>query len=85
MAAVGINPGGDIVGWYAYTTPMFRGFLLGRGVFHGVDFPGAKTTMPFGISATGDIVGAYQDSNDKFHGFLLSTASSPRSMFQVPL
>lgn len=74
----GINPRGDIVGTYCDTAPCigtstdFHGFLLRRGEFTSVDFPGAVATAVFAINPQGDIVGLYEDPSGKRHGFLRS-------------
>jgi hypothetical protein len=64
--ALGINPGGDIVGAYIDAVGMTHGFLLSRGHFTTIDVPGSLAgvegflpTFPEGISPSGDIVGNY--------------------------
>jgi uncharacterized membrane protein len=49
-----------------------RGFLLSRGEFTTIDFPGANLTQPWKINSRGDIVGVYFDTSGQVHGFLLS-------------
>jgi uncharacterized membrane protein len=73
----GINPRGDIVGYY-FSGPAGpsgeenqHGFLLSNGNFESIDVPGARFTEANGINPEGDIVGRYGDSDDKVHGFLL--------------
>lgn len=58
-AVSGINPGGDIVGVYADEVGQQHGFLLSRGQFTPIDFPGAVATSANGIGSSGDIVGNY--------------------------
>ena len=79
--ADGINPGGDIVGWYARVPGEFHGYLRKKnGEFIQIDFPGAKATKAIGIDPRGDIVGIYcldisrqcAKGNKNDHGFLLS-------------
>src|ERR1700730_2389599 len=70
----GINPQGDIVGYYSDSSGNTHGFLLSRGKFTTIDVPGAGAplyTEPYGINPQGDIVGYYSDSSG-VHGFLLS-------------
>ena len=73
----GINPRGNIVGVYCDTAPCrgtsrdAHGFLLSRGHFTTIDFPGATDTNAFAINARGDIVGVYDDATG-LHGFLLT-------------
>lgn len=57
--ASGINPGGDIVGAYVDAVGGQHGFLLNRGQFTSIDFPGALATSANGISPSGDVVGNY--------------------------
>ena len=47
-----------------------HGFVLRKGVYFPLDYPGALTSFPFGINDTGQIVGVYQDGAGTFHGYL---------------
>jgi uncharacterized membrane protein len=73
----GINSRREIVGIYCDIAPCrganldAHGFLLSRGRFTTIDFPGALVTNAFGINARGEIVGVYEDATG-VHGFLLS-------------
>ena len=72
--ANGINPGGDIVGFYE-NGPVFHGFLFSKGAFTTIDVPGASVTFASGINPTGDIVGSYNNATGNvtgLHGFLRS-------------
>src|SRR5689334_20912627 len=55
----GISSTGDIVGVYTDAVGVQHGFLLSRGQFTTIDFPGALATVARGISPTGAIVGQY--------------------------
>jgi|SRR5882724_11012910 len=79
--AYGINPRGDIVGYYADTNFITHGFLLRKRTFTKIDAPGARATIPLGINPQGDIVGSYDDSIGNTHGFLLPRADLPSSMY----
>ena len=68
--AIGINPRGDIVGFYTLSGTT-HGFLLSGGQFTSIDFPGATATNALGINPRGDIVGQYISAGVS-HGFLLS-------------
>jgi len=69
----GINPAGDIVGFYFVppgssadctvpaTPPCQKGFLLHRGTFSTVLFPGHHGSIPQRITPTGHIYGCYHD------------------------
>jgi hypothetical protein len=69
----GINPAGDIVGFYfappgssadctvAATPPCQKGFLLHRGIFSTVVPKGHDGSIPQRITPTGDIYGCYHD------------------------
>src|ERR1700758_3853717 len=69
--ALGINPKGDIVGWYYDASFKPHGFLLSNGTLATIDVPNSTSTTVFGINPQGDIVGQYSLSNVE-HGFLLS-------------
>ena len=58
-AAEGINAAGNIVGAYIDAVGALHGFLLSRGDFTTIDFPGAVATSANGIGPSGDIVGNY--------------------------
>ena len=78
--AHGINARGDIVGGYANpgentTLPggsLPHAFLLSRGHFSNIDFPGATYTFASRNNARGDIVGWYSSADNLGHGYLLS-------------
>src|SRR5690349_11717789 len=56
----GINAGGQMVGTYADAAGRLHGFLLDKGPFTTIDFPGATTfTEPIGINSRGQISGIY--------------------------
>lgn len=57
--AQGINPGGDVVGYYKNTLGKQHGVLFSEGNFTSIDYPGAISTDARGISPGGDIVGSY--------------------------
>jgi uncharacterized membrane protein len=69
-----MNPMGAIVGIYRIGTDPFHGFLLERGDFTSIEFPGVGITnsRAFGINARGDIVGSYTDATNssQAQGFL---------------
>src|SRR5262245_41292686 len=63
-AVYGINDIGEIVG-----ASGGHGFLLSRGIFTTIDFPGAVATSANGINVRGQIVGLYQDPTGAQHNF----------------
>jgi uncharacterized membrane protein len=63
----GLNDNGDIVGSYGDATTGRHGYLLRKGVFLTLDYPGATNTDAFGINDPGAIVGTY---NNFTRGFL---------------
>ena len=69
----GINPRGDIVGFYG-VAGAFHAFLLHEGTFTDIDVPGAAFTRPRSINPQGDIVGFY-GTGSVSHGFLLIEGS----------
>jgi uncharacterized membrane protein len=66
---LGINPSGQIVGFYISPVLHLHGFLYDGGVFTTIDVPGAFLTEAYGINPSGQIVGFYGDSAGA-HGFL---------------
>jgi hypothetical protein len=78
--AYGINAAGDIVGTFQAPIPNAKnqGFVLKRGVFAAINFPGDGTdySNATGIGPAGDIVGVYglkSGPPGNGHGFLLTT------------
>jgi len=47
-----------------------HGFLLSKGVYATIDFPGAIITTAYDIDDQGDIVGGWVDSSGHIHGYL---------------
>jgi uncharacterized membrane protein len=85
--ALGIGPGGDIVGYYKDAAGTTHGFLLRNGHFTSIDYPGAIYTDARGISPGGDIVGSFKDAPGDpphWHGFLLSRVTGAFTEIQVP-
>ena len=54
---------GDIVGVFVDATDTEHGYMLRKGEFTVIDFPGAVGTQSGAINDTGDIVGAYFTSD----------------------
>jgi uncharacterized membrane protein len=80
--AFGVNPLGEIVGFYFDSSFFEHGFLLSNGTFTTIDAPAALLPPPpsnngtaaTGINSQGEIVGSYFDSTGA-HGFLLSNGT----------
>ncbi len=72
--AYGINPQGEIVGYYYDSNGGGHGFLWRAGTFTPIDDPSAGPfgTYPNSINAQGDITGGYLDSNNIVNGFIWS-------------
>jgi len=65
--AFGINARGDVVGTFTEgigQNSVQHGFLLSKGEFTVIDFPGAQSTIARGINPRGDIVGSYRLPGD---------------------
>jgi hypothetical protein len=56
-AGLGIDTGGDIVGFYEDASGYAHGFLLKENSYTTLDYPGAIYTYLFGINDPGQIVG----------------------------
>ena len=92
-----INPAGDIVGIFiappgssegctlAGSPPCIKGFLLHRGTFSTLLFPGHEGSIPKGITPDGTIYGCYHDADlmVTMHGFV-RTASGEFTSVDVP-
>ena len=78
-AVLGVNSGGDIVGYWIApnaTWPAFHGFRPSKGSLISLDYPGALATVAFGINDNGDIAGwYYTDGGSITHGFIYSGGS----------
>ena len=74
----GINNRGEIVGGYCGADGQLHGFLMSKGSFTTVDFPGAMYSFAGGINSEGEIVGGYQSADGRYHGFLLSNGGAGR-------
>src|SRR5260370_1326152 len=68
--ATGINDRGSISGFYIDNAGKNHGFLLAKGRFFTLDFPGATFTQAFGLNNEDDVVGAYMDAAGLTHGFI---------------
>ena len=70
----------------AFEAPSHHGYLLAKGIFVTIDFPGPLSTDALGIDSAGQIVGRYVDANSTVHGFLqdkgaFTTIDPPGSIF----
>jgi hypothetical protein len=63
----GINPRGEIVGFYDTEGGNHHGFVRSKEAFESIDIPGALYTFANGINPQGDIVGFYADSGGQEH------------------
>jgi hypothetical protein len=88
--ARGVNNPGTIIGFYSvnhnFGPPnnvipgIAHGFVLRRGTFTAIDYPGAVATLPRGLNDAGDVVGWYITANTTqsppsitgVHGFIYS-------------
>lgn len=75
--ATGVNPGGQVVGWY-FDAVGIHGYLLDDGVYTTIDVPGADHTRAIDITPQGDILGIYQSARWSTCS-CSRAASSPRS------
>jgi hypothetical protein len=80
--ATGINDRGSISGFYIDSAGKNHGFLLAKGTFTTLDFPGATLTQAFGLNNEDDVVGAYMDAAGLTHGFIFDDGRFSRSMIR---
>ena len=66
----GINPQGEIVGFYTDTSDVTHSFLLKDGSYTGFDPPGATYSNAGGINLSNIIVGFFIDSKNVAHGYI---------------
>ena len=69
--ALGINNRGQIVGATILTRTIENGFLLAKGAFTTIRFPGTLSTGVADINNRGQMVGQYGAADGRIHGFLL--------------
>ena len=76
--ALGINDSGMVVGWYLGCAPTCteHGFVLMKGKYLSLDYPGAMQTYAYGINNAGQIVGSYTFDQQTFHGFVTSPVTA---------
>ena len=73
--ALGINDGGEIVGYFYDSSENPHGYILSDGVYTQLDEPSADTatgqgTYASGIANDGTVVGYYFGTDTAFHGFI---------------
>src|SRR4029453_7465464 len=69
--ALDINDRGQVVGGtITLAAGRLSGFLLDRGVYARIDFPGALATNALDINNRGQIAGIYADADRTTHAFL---------------
>jgi probable HAF family extracellular repeat protein len=74
----GINPAGEIVGFYYDKDGNQHGFVLSDGNFTTIDVPGATNTEGNGLDPQGDAVGRYITQDGNTHGYFLRCATCSR-------
>jgi len=73
----GINPRGDLVGFYDTDDGSGHGIVGPLSHLASFDFPGGFNTGGFAINAAGDVVGSYDDGDGNGHGFLWTRRGRP--------
>ena len=67
----GINPRGEICGYFTGEDDVTHGFFRSqKGAFTTIDPPGSYHTFATGLNSHGEVVGVYRDAADTRHGFL---------------
>jgi hypothetical protein len=64
--ATGVNNSGVVVGIYGQFTggmPQAQGFVLSKGTYSTIDYPGAMGTYLVGVNTSGNILGYYYGSS----------------------
>jgi uncharacterized membrane protein len=70
--ATAINDNGSISGFYIDSAGKNHGFLISKGEFRTLDFPGSTLTKAFGLNNRDEVVGAYVDASGLTHGFIFN-------------
>ena len=74
-SAVGINNKGDVVGYYQDSMGRIHGFILSKGSYTTLDYPGAiGGTFAAGINDAGVVVGSY-DNGQIVAGFVYANGT----------
>jgi probable HAF family extracellular repeat protein len=72
-SAMGINNGGDVVGFSQTAKGVDRAFLYSGGSLVDLGTLGGAESFAYRISDNGVVVGRAQDSSGKFHAFVTTT------------
>src|SRR5512133_298770 len=72
--AWGINPSGDIVGFYVSADKATHAFVRSRGEYISIDYPGATSTLAWGMNTHGDVLGTYTSADGVGHNFVMSAS-----------
>src|SRR5260370_34080245 len=68
--ATGINDNGSISGFYIDSKGTNHGFVIAKGRFQTLDFPGSTLTQAFGLNNHDEAVGQYVDASGLTQGFI---------------
>lgn len=82
--ATGINNSGVVVGFFIDANGVNHGYILNRGIFMPLDFPGSTFTQALGLNNRGQVVGTYQDAAGQSHGFVYRIGTSSFTSVDEP-
>ncbi|MGC2110912.1 MAG: hypothetical protein WA655_15430 [Candidatus Korobacteraceae bacterium] len=74
--ATGINNSGTTCGFFIDANGVNHGWLINRGIFMPLDFPGSTFTQALGLNNRGKVVGVYTDAAGQTHGFVYSIGTA---------
>ncbi len=74
--ATGINNSGMVCGFFIDANNINHGYLLNRGIFMTLDFPGSTFTQALGLNNQGQVVGSYIDGSGLTHGFVYTIGTA---------
>jgi len=74
--ATGINNTGVVCGFFIDANGVNHGYLLNRGIFMPLDFPGSTGTQALGLNNRGQVVGFYTDAAGASHGFVYAIGTA---------
>ena len=80
---MGINDGGQIVGYYVDSSRHIHGYLLSNGTYAAINYPLATDTFAMGLKDDGQIVGGYNKAGQT-HGFLYNPNGGTYTTLDAP-
>lgn len=82
---MGIDSSGDISGFYADTVSSYQGFILSKGSFTSVSYPGQVSTFLEGMNDVGQIAGtSWISNNSSYFNFVYNFQDQTFTELKTP-